>query len=174
MTTEPEKRSTHGDEAAKIIISQALTQFLTGETVGLHDFLTVDEVQIVGEIVSAHSDPKDDTGELIRRSLADIAKRGVGGPRKRIRVGLLGALLRFADELDCTSRRIEDRQALELARFKGVSEEHMRRCLIVRRVAPTRESRNEIEIELNEALFDVGGDVENDLRLALQVETKIR
>lgn len=96
------RRKIHSKDAKDYILNMANSM----DNNPLH-FISHDFLRYIAWVVYAHSDVIDEDGEKIwtLKSIADIFKKQETS--LQIRYFYLGAMLRLADELDCTIKRIQ-------------------------------------------------------------------
>lgn len=167
MTTHPELRRSHSVKA-RTLIRQEFEKSL-GSIAAIQ--IPAPLVDAVGDIVWAHSDERDEGGQIVLRTLEAVKNQthqGVG----TIRTYLLAALLRFGDELDCTSQRIYQEQDL-IAREQVASNSHWRMCALIREIKPPNVSRTEIVLSVNDLALNESDDKANDLVLIRTVTQKL-
>jgi orotate phosphoribosyltransferase len=160
MTKSPRLRAGHSAEARRIIRQEFENAKGTFTAFNLPDSL----VDCIADIVFAHSDVKDDRGNVVERSLEVVRDQVHSGETGRIRTYLLAALLRLGDELDCTSERINGAQRLNV-REQVAANPHWRTCALIREVAPPPPSRTDIVLKVNDLALTESDDKANDLAL---------
>ncbi len=168
MTKQPELRMSHSVEAQKTIRK---------EFEGLKDsFLTINlsdsVVDAIADIVYAHSDVKDKNGNITEKTLEVVMEKIEQGESGTIRTHILAALLRFGDELDCTSARTNDCQKL-VDKTKVSNNSHWRKCALIRGIQPPGPSRTNIELKINDFILRESDDKDNDLKHIYQVLEKL-
>jgi len=168
MTTHPTSRRTHSDEAKKLIREE------WERTRGSFTTITVEApvVDAIGDIVYAHSDLKDDAGNITAWTLKAMCDREHSGESGKLRTYIPAALLRIGDELDCTSQRIQDSQALIASKYKG--NPHWRKCALIREIMPPSWPRTDIEVKVNDHELQSSDDKANDVNLIREVLKKLQ
>ncbi|MGA2617131.1 MAG: HD domain-containing protein [Thermoguttaceae bacterium] len=169
MTVQPQLRRTHSGDAKRIIREEF------ERTRGSFAAIQIDApvVDAVADIVYAHSDLKDEAGNITERTLEAVRnaeRSGEGG--SRLRTYVPAALLRFGDELDCTLQRIQDSQALIAAEHKD--NPHWRKCALIREIMPPSGLRTDIEVNVNDLALQSSDDKANDMKLILEVREKLQ
>ena len=169
MTTHPRLRATHSDEAQRIIREEF--EKTKGALAAFH--LSDPVVDAIADIVYAHSDLKGPGGQVIERTLEAVKDQEQSGDSGRIRTYLLAALLRFGDELDCTSQRIHDAQR-SLALEQVAKSPDWRACELIREVKPPQTARTDIMLKVNDLALKESDDKANDLALINKTLQKLR
>lgn len=168
MTKNPEMRASHSRRARDFVRGEFENLKTSVFSLPISDPV----IDTIGEIVLAHSDVKDETDRVIERTLDGVKDSIHSGNDGPIRANILAALLRFGDELDCTSARISDRQKL-VNRDAVIDNKHWRKCELIREIMPPSAARNSIVLKISDLVFNEGDDKGNDILLIEEVQNKL-
>lgn len=166
----PENRMNHSEIAKKYIIEQVLLK----RNSFLSQLLTHQEALFVSDIIYAHSDIKDDAGNIAFETLPSLIDKQLrSGRMGLVNTGMLAGLLRLADELDVTSWRVAGKNLI-YSRIKEQSFIHWRQCELFG--FPTKDERNAtlLNLRIHEELINSTGDFDFDCSLIVKVENKIK
>lgn len=158
MTKNPDDRKTHAAKARKLIREEFEKLKDSPLTSNIKDSV----VDAIGDIVAAHSDEKDDKGNPLCNALEKVKDREYSGETGVIRVSILSALLRFGDELDCTSARLNDCQKIHKSE-ETKKNPHWRKLELVRQIFPPKAAHTHIKIGLNDLVLEGQDDLDNDI-----------
>ncbi|MCK5613459.1 hypothetical protein KAR91_66935 [Candidatus Pacearchaeota archaeon] len=171
MTVHPKLRRTHSKDARKYVKVEFENVKKSPLALTLKDPL----VNAIADIVYAHSDVKDDKGKVTIKTLEEVKEQPRTGDDGPIRTSILSALLRFGDELDCTSARINDYQKLvDPAKVKN--NPHWRKCELISAIMPVDPARTDIRLNVKELLLqdELNDNKLNDVILIKEVLDKLR
>lgn len=169
MSKDPSLRTIHSREGRRIIREEferakgSLPAFQLADPV----------VDAIADVVRAHSDVKNEAGSVIERTLEAVKDQTQSGESGTIRTYILAALLRFGDELDCTSDRIREAQRL-IAQEQVARNRYWRMCALIREIKPPDASRTDIVLNINDLALDESDDKANDLALIRRVLQKLQ
>lgn len=167
MAYDPSKRETHSELGKKFVEDQHSTSNSI-----INKNLTSGQAEAVGLVILSHSDLKE--GKKIN-TLSLLPEKGnqPDGAYGEINVSTLGALLRIADELDVTSKRIEGMDIDEYA-INQDSEQYWKQCKLFNAIRMYSPNTQTIQLQVNERVYDLSGDQENDLKCIRNVKNKIQ
>lgn len=169
MVYSPSDRDTHGEDAQKFIRDEVIRR----NNSALSNLLSDDEAKFIGDVIYGHCDIKQGA-EVVKETLPSLPesnfKQGFLG--KGINVKLLASLLRFADELDINSERIRLKRHLD-KRIEENSKIHWRKCKLFSLPTKGVNDVTLLNLRLNEDEINTYGDMENDVKLILEVKNKI-
>jgi hypothetical protein len=164
----PEMRNAHGQSAKEFILDEVYKQ----KSSTLSDLLTKPQTLAIVDVILGHSDIKSETRINTIDLLPLDAEFLIGELGKPINVRLLAAILRFADELDITSARIE---GIKIDRYpiNEDSEKFWRQCELFVSVRKNPTDNRQIVLQVDSTAVHTKGDKENDIPLIIEVRNKI-
>lgn len=168
MTKEPKLRMKHSNEA-KSYIRQL---FEDAKNSILVTTLKDSVIDAIADIVYAHSDIKNEDNEVIEKTLVAVKDKVHRGKDGKIRTNILSGLLRFGDELDCTSERITACQKL-IRDDQVKNNPHWRKCELIREIKPSDFSGTDIVLSINDKLLENSDDKFNDIKRIKDVLSKL-
>ncbi len=173
MAFDPSKRETHSFEAKEYIIKQVYT---VPQSVMARN-ISKQQAMAIGLVVLGHSNLKSKESEenTINIVLRD-GKNVQGGGGKVLKIPALAALLRLADELDITSKRIEGTRRPE-HKINEDSIEYWENCNLFSEVNLDSTSNKIINLVVDDNFIAVhnekGNDTINIRKIALKIQREL-
>lgn len=171
MSTDTSRRNTHSEDGANYIMEKINSE--TGTE--LNQLLSNEEARMISYVVYGHGDIKSKDGSEIN-TLKEVTELYLNEYyRYPIKVPYLAAILRLADEFDCTVKRLT-RPIQEIAftdSKKDIeSAKHYRKLQLIERIGIKVRPNNVLYLYCNDVVLDELR-YEEDVQNVLEVREKI-
>lgn len=171
MQYNPAARNTHADGGKKRI-QKEFNEAFKSASMYASPLRSSEEQEAVSYIVKAHSDSRKNNGSIEHTLRLRPPKLRSPDGAGEIRTHILAALMRMADEMDCTVNRILN-QPIEAMQAQGESKRHFRKCEVVLSLLCSEGPSRGIAIVPNWSVIK-REDSASDCALLVEVEQKLR